>query len=164
MQTISSAKTSINQVPALHKKIITNLKGNVLDYGCGKYDTGKLWLENNNKNINVWCYDPYNRSKIENNKIIDKFDFVICSNVLNVIKEKMERKKLINDILQKLNKGGCAFFSIYNAKKSKNYRETKDFYGQPTTKGWQNCQPLSFYYDEINEIVECDMNKHYISI
>jgi hypothetical protein len=44
------------------------------------------------------------------------------------------------------------YFSVYKAKKTSNYAETAFYVGQETADGWQNCQPLSFYMDEIKEV------------
>ena len=143
-QTIDSAKTSVNQLPFLHKKVADSLDGCfVLDYGCGKYSKGLDYLEG----VSDGCvgYDPYNQPE-EVNYWAMKYlgegsvDIVVCSNVLNVVKEYDIRASIIEDCSKASLK---AFFSVYEGDKKK--------VGRQTTKGWQENRPTEDYIHEIEE-------------
>jgi len=98
-QEFSSANTSINKtkLPAIYGKIDFDLYqySTILDVGCGKYtDHIKEYL----KNFNV-CYRGYDRyNKPMRNNIFAlrcKPSLIVCSNVLNVIKEESIIKGII---------------------------------------------------------------------
>ena len=162
MQAITSKDTSLNQVSALHKKLVkNNMLDNVetiIDWGGGKYDTtAEYVLENMDEGIFV-VVDKFNRTENHNWKSIewvmeatggDGAKVITNANVLNVIKEKDQRRMMLSAIKHFLAYNGTAYFSAYKATKSKDYIEEGDVVGQETTKGWQNAQPLSFYVDEI---------------
>jgi hypothetical protein len=154
MQTITSAKTSVKQIPALHKEVASMLYGDVLDYGGGKYETAKEWVETNTTS-KLFVYDPYNRSEEHNNKSLEcKTNIVLCANVLNVIKEKESRLAMLKHI-KALVRGRCnIYFSVYKAIRNKKYVETSEFVGQPSNKGWQNCQLLKFYAPELHSVFQ----------
>jgi len=119
-QNYSSANTSINSVklPAVSKVIKWEMfrDKRVLDYGGGKYNNFKDWLKEN-YNIDLLIYDPYNRTKEENDHALENpiFDLVLCSNVLNVIKEEEVVDKIIFNITQMADN---FVFSIYEGNKS----------------------------------------------
>lgn len=92
-----SAKTSINKnkVPYLftHNHWITC--GNNLDIGGGKYDTATIYMKEKYNIINI-IYGTYNRSEEHNKKALnDIYTTRTISNVLNVILDKSERKKVL---------------------------------------------------------------------
>lgn len=100
-QEYTSKDTSINRVNAIYTQLTYKKGARVLDYGGGKYDTNKEYLAKQGIQLDV--YDPYNRSEQHNTKVIHKYkakapDYIVCSNVLNVIKEK----EIIVDILNKI--------------------------------------------------------------
>src|SRR5574344_1150588 len=96
-QSYTSANTSVNKnkLPALYNKVNFPLMSGgyrieVIDYGCGKYDNSKKFIESFGSGWNG--YDPYNRTEEENTKTAGimtmmKHGFVSgcvrCSNVLN---------------------------------------------------------------------------------
>jgi hypothetical protein len=152
-QTITSAGTSIKQVPAILNKIIQVMKmpaaffasaRDVLDIGGGKYDllTDKL-AENGIRN---WVLDPYNRSE-EHNLLVKKklevrrADFTICSNLLNVIREVADRR-LVHRVIKNLSSPeGQVFITVYEGDKTSK--------GKKTSKGWQANRPTKSYLREL---------------
>lgn len=158
-QEYSSAATSLNQVPTLIKLIEgkEDLSDDqvLLDYGAGKYDKTREYLEGTH-GVGYYAYDPYNRSEEENKEALKrKYDIIMLSNVLNVIKEKKERRKVLRHIRDLLKPGGRLYVRTYKATRTGAYREDPEP-GQPTKKGtcWQNCQSTSFYEPEIDEVLE----------
>ena len=90
-QEYTSKDTCINTVSAIYKQVTFGLCEIILDYGGGKYDTNAEYMRET-RNCEVLVYDPYNRSYKNNKEILDYFTRkparnVVCSNVLNVIKE-----------------------------------------------------------------------------
>lgn len=154
MQLITSANTARNQIPALHKKLVNHLKGDVLDYGAGKYDTAKTWMESENNNIKLFTYDPFNLSPVHNYSAMNRlYSNIICTNVLNVIQYKKDRIAVYKHLLNLKNANFSIYFAVYNATKTSKYDETELYVGQETIYGWQNCQPLSFYLKEITDFM-----------
>lgn len=120
-QNITSKNTSINstKLPAIYNKInwdkFQNIK--MLDYGCGKFDNAKDYIENLN---GKWFgYDPYNRTELENERVYKEwFNIIVCSNVLNVLSDT----KIIYDVLHKIrlfaSNNTAIFFTVYEGDKS----------------------------------------------
>lgn len=152
-QRISSAETSVKQVPAILNKIIRVMdrpesffaySHDILDMGGGKYDllTQKL----REMGIRNWVFDPFNRSPAHNAFVVDmlttrRADNAICSNVLNVIKEPFERKFMHRLIQSMTNETGLVFFTVYEGDGSSK--------GKKTTKGWQANRPTKSYLREL---------------
>ena len=140
--------TSLKQVPAQVK--IINWEGHkkdmVLDYGAGKYPNlvqehlksqGVSWVES---------FDPYNPDISDFKDGL--FEVVICSNVLNVIKDDVMLHDTVSDIAKHLYWEGTAYIQIYFGDKSGEAGET--------TRGYQRnavmkhyMKFLSPYFEEI---------------
>lgn len=91
------------------------LKGNILDFGCGKgFDVHYL------KDIgyNIHGYDPY----YQPNKPNCKFDTIICNYVLNVL-EQYKWQEVISDIKSMLNEDGIAYVTVRRDIKKEGYRK-----------------------------------------
>lgn len=144
-QIYESANTSINskKLPAIYNKINWGLVQilsphvffKVLDYGCGRYQNHLKEFINSKGGI-FYGYDPFWNPDFENDDALNCHpDIVICSNVLNVIKED----KIVMDINKKIRSFGVPYFiKIYEGDKSNIGRETK--------KGcWQRNQETSQY-------------------
>lgn len=159
MQAITSAGTSVKQVPAILNKITQVMRmpaaffagiRDVLDMGGGKYDL--LTAELGKMGIRNWVYDPFNRSPEHNRFVLDKLmvrgaDMVLCSNVLNVIREKEARADLHQIIRQCAYKAAfdsaMVFFTVYEGDKSSK--------GKKTPKGWQANKPAKAYLRELRQ-------------
>lgn len=159
-QKISSAGTSVNQLPAVLRllKKVYNPKDwqgarfwcdteVVLDYGGGKYDQltdafAKLGI------INL-VYDPFNRSEDHNTLVLKilkarKADIGICSNVLNVIREPKNRKDVLENLACGVKQEGLIFITVHEGDKSSK--------GKKTSKGWQSNRPAKNYMREIKKV------------
>jgi hypothetical protein len=150
-QEYTSAKTSINHLPALFnyglKRGIWHPTHFNLDIGAGKFPqkmTSALWK----RGVYNYPYDPYNLSNEINQAALNwidvaRFETVTISNVLCVIKEKDVRLDVLSLARKALQPSGKVLISIYNGNGS----------GQPapTRAGWQNNQPLEWYLSEIEQ-------------
>lgn len=119
----TSADTSINTLNRVYKNYVSSMPigTTILDYGCGKYNTNREFAEN--CGCTWFGYDPYAKTTEENNVAINcEPDYVICSNVLNVIDNDEVIKSIIADIK---NMKVQAFFTIYEGNKSGVGKETK---------------------------------------
>ena len=88
--------------------------------------------------VKVSVYDKYNRSEEENRLALSvaHYDYLVCSNVLNVIKED----EVIDEILKHMLSinADLYLFTVYEGDKSGK--------GKVTKKGYQRNQKLNFYY------------------
>lgn len=118
MQQYTSMNTSINstKMPKIYTLVNGLIDGNasVIDYGCGKY------FDNYNPPFECVGYDPYNRPKAE--LLDNKYDYAICSNVLNVIKEPTERRKVLETLM---NLAATTYITVYEGDGTGKGRETK---------------------------------------
>jgi N12 class adenine-specific DNA methylase len=146
-QRISSADTSLQQVPALFKSPVFVPNGTNLDIGAGKYDLGKNYLEQERGVSESVPFDPYNRASESNRAAVERlqsgerFGTVTVPNVLNVIAESGSRANVIRQAARALEKGGTAFFQIYEGDGSGAGRET--------SKGFQNNRKTADYVAEV---------------
>lgn len=149
-QKITSADTSIKQVPALFKSKHFDVQPGFknLDIGGGKYDLGADYLRNE-RGVESHVYDPFNRPEEHNEKVLGLFqgspaDSVTAANVLNVIQEPEARAAVVQQALDALRPGGRAYFGIYEGNKTGT--------GAATTKGWQENRPAATYLDEVRAL------------
>jgi hypothetical protein len=152
-QTITSAGTSIKQVPAILNKIVRVMDRpegffayahDVLDMGGGKYDLMTEQLAE--MNIRNWVLDPFNRSEEHNAYVVKMLttrpaDFAICSNVLNVVREFQDRQSILRTIKMLSSPMGLVFFTVYEGDGTGK--------GKKTTKGWQENRPTASYLREL---------------
>jgi len=160
-QEFSSEKTSRKQVAQIHTFMVNKglIKPDVLmlDWGGGKYDVSKDFIQSNVEGVTFLTYDPFNRSSSHNAEVLSEVeanggaDIITLANVLNVIKEKEIREQTIQKIYKQLKKGGTFYISVYKAPKSNEYVEDGDVVGQMTKDGWQNAQPIGYYLPEVKK-------------
>ena len=147
-QEYKSAGTSLNQIPAMFKRIPWKQGTKNIDIGGGKYNTATEYLRNQHDVENI-VFDPYNRTKAENEKAMEairgKADTVTVANVLNVIKESAWRRNVILQAAKALKKDGTTYFQIYEGNKSG--------VGNATQKqqSYQNNMKASEYVGEIQD-------------
>jgi len=144
-QTITSAATSLRQVPAIFKKVDFSF-GTNLDLGGGKYDEVQAYFDYQEYECQNLVYDPFNRSEEHNQAVLDKAkwegcDTVTISNVLNVIKDKKHRLELLKLAAQY----ECPVYITA-------YEGDKSGVGKETTKGYQLNRKLKDYESEIREV------------
>ncbi len=145
MQRFTSANTSINKsrLPKIYNLLDKISNCVVVDYGCGRYtDHIREWAKD--RDIQWFGYDKYNQDSKTNDTSINKLneaDYVVCSNVLNVIAED----DIILDIVRECtSNSGKAIFTIYDGNKSGVGKQTgKDQY--------QRNQKVKWYLDFIRD-------------
>jgi len=156
----TSKKTDLNQVAAIHRQLRKKIENKcpiILDYGSGKaLKTIKFWEEGSTALYRP--YDPHNRLEKDNKEALSDIrtlggaDIIILANVLNVIRFPRAREGVLRKCKSLLRKGGSIWIQIYKASRTANYSGALGHVGQKTTKGWQNCQPISYYFDEIKTV------------
>lgn len=144
-QAISSAKTSLRQVPALFKDKNVQFGDVNIDIGGGKYDLATEFLaERGTQNL---VFDPYNRGETTNRATLDflrdgsRADTATNANVLNVISEAPARANVILEMAKAIKPDGKAYFMVYEGDGSG--------VGRETSAGWQNNRKTADYMDEI---------------
>jgi hypothetical protein len=153
-QEITSADTSINtRVPAaghtaLSQNNIYKSGEKIIDIGGGKSkNVSNMVAENNRAALGV--FDPFNRTSRHNKTISNRFGYGQSSvstamNVLNVIKEKANRKKVIEQGYNSIYQGKSFYIQIFEGDKSGEGRET--------SKGWQENRKLESYIKEVEAV------------
>lgn len=165
-QQVTSAATSRNQLPRMFhllggslptmspqgwighmwlKKNSTPLE--CLDMGGGKYDKFTKGLSFHG--IRNYILDPYNRSAEHNRLVrnllrIEKADFAVCSNVLNVVQHVDDRRAMLNDMIRLCKKGALFFFTVYTGDRSGDGKITRD--------GFQANRKTDDYLDELSKV------------
>lgn len=146
-QAISSADTSLQQVPALFKSKTFVPRGTNLDIGAGKFDLGKQYLERERGVTESVPFDPFNRDAETNRLAVERlqsgerFATTTIPNVLNVIAERSVRDNVILQAARALDPKGVAYFQIYEGDRLGD--------GRQTSKGYQNNKKTSDYVDEV---------------
>lgn len=138
----ASAKTSLNQVPALHKFVAT-MCFSVFDFGAGKKGKIDEFYRNRPCPHVYVAYDPFNRTQEENVaawRYLEDHgtDVVTCANVLNVIEDE-HLPRVIDSLADatRQTKNGVCFLSVYHKRKFAINRKVGDHF--------QRNQPLSWY-------------------
>jgi hypothetical protein len=147
-QTISSAGTDIRQVPAT-LRLVPWKRGTVnADIGGGASD--KFTKRLRSKGVENIVYDPYQRSAEHNTQAAARIrdgqaDTATVNNVLNVIKEKDARERVIAQAADALKSKteGTAYFKIYTGDRSGTPKATR--------AGWQNNKSAQAYVKEIEQ-------------
>ncbi|MCI0557427.1 MAG: hypothetical protein MN733_02950 [Nitrososphaera sp.] len=159
-QAYDSKFTSINKMPRIlgliEKCILDPWVGiyDVLDYGGGRFD--KLTLALADRSIQNWIYDPYNRSENHNSAVRyvlegTPADMGICSNVLNVIREKAVRQEILQDIKRLVKPGANFFFTVYEGDRSGIGKKVPRKF-KAGSISWQENRKTLDYLDEIQVV------------
>lgn len=142
-QEYTSADTSLNQIPAIFKKVPWKDGTINIDIGGGKFDLATDYMKE--QGVTNIVFDPFNRDTAHNRKAFEiikaKGDTVTVANVLNVIKEDVIRENVILQAAKALKPDGTAYFGIYEGDGSGK--------GKATSKGWQNNRKTADYIAEI---------------
>lgn len=149
----TSRKTSINssRLPKGVSEVIRlGVNGKVVfDYGCGLYGNSKVAVEQNGGYY--VGFDPYNQGMMDNIAALyilmfcDLIDVIVCSNVLNVIKNDSVVKAIITDISELSPSPGLAVINVYEGDKSgvgKLVREDQ----------YQRNEKTSVYFDKFKSL------------
>jgi len=139
MQTITSAGTSVNTLPKVFVGPGNFEHGGInLDIGGGRFETATEYLKGLGVRNLVW--DPYNRSPEQNIRALAEWGehvkqagiprTITISNVLNVIKEKPARLKVLEMAAAAVvDRWTPVYIGVYEGDKSG--------VGRATTKGYQ---------------------------
>ena len=146
-QAISSAKTSIKQIPALFRNPNVSFGDVNIDIGGGRFDLATDYLKSIGTENMV--FDPYNRSAEVNSATLrylqdgNKADTATCANVLNVIAEPAARANVILETAKAIKPDGTAYFMVYEGDGSG--------IGRETSAGYQNNRTTADYISEIEQ-------------
>lgn len=88
-------------LPHLYLQNAGYIKGDVLDYGCGKC-----------YKINPPSWDNYDPYFCPNGITKTNYDTILCCYVLNVLQSKNEIEKVIKDVSCRLKKDGRVYFTV----------------------------------------------------
>lgn len=143
-QRITSARTSVCQVPSLHRKVRWK-RGQVnLDVGGGECDKASAQLAR--RGVRNLVYDPYNRDRAHNAFVLArKGDTATLANVLNVIREPAERRKALEKAKQGVKPCGVVYISVHEGDRSGR--------GRKTPRGWQANRVTSSYLAEVRAVL-----------
>ena len=146
MQKYTSANTSLNQIPCVHKYIDYESVGTILDYGCGKYTKFKEFIEG--KGIKYFGYDPYHKSPEENSAALECTpNLIVCCNVLNVIDSEVA----IEELLEQISSFGCpVIFSVYEGNGTGIGKVSKKDCYQRNMKAKNYIPIISQFFREVN--------------
>ena len=146
-QAISSAKTSIMQIPALFKHKAVKFGDVNIDIGGGRFDLATNYLASIGTTNLV--FDPFNRPETTNASTLDylrsgkRADTATCANVLNVIAEEEARKNVILEVAKAIKPDGVAYFMVYEGNGTG--------IGKETSAGYQNNRKTADYIQEISQ-------------
>lgn len=145
-QLITSADTSIRQVPALFKWMPKIPGSTNLDYGGGGYDRGTEYLAG--FGVENLVLDPFNRSEAHNAQVSARLhrrlaDTATLANVLNAISEPYDRKLALVLAKGLVKRSGVLYLACYRGKGDR---------PGPTRKGWQENRPVRSYLDEVRRV------------
>lgn len=149
-QAISSAGTSLRQVPALFKNPNVRFGEVNIDIGGGRFDLATEYLaERGTRNL---VFDPYNRGEETNRATLDylmagnRADTATNANVLNVIAEAPARANVILEMAKAIKPDGRAYFMVYEGDGSG--------VGRETSAGYQNNRKTADYVPEIEQFFD----------
>ena len=144
-----SEHTSIRQVPALHKALVSagELKSWQVnaDIGGGRFEDATAFLRS--QKVTNLVYDcqlerAHNESVLR--RLRDGADSATVANVLNVIPDPKVRDEVIQLTANVLRVGGVAWFAVYEGDRSGKARAT--------TKGWQENRSIASYLREVSRV------------
>lgn len=153
-QEITSATTSLNQVPAGDKKLCTNgtfKKGQtIVAVGGGRRDLATKYIKDN-VGADNHVDDPFNRSKEHNDQVekdhTGKADHVTLHNVANVIKDDEHLHQALEKSKRYMHpEHGQFHMSVYVGDRSGKGKLTQG------DKSWQRNAPLKDYLPHVKNI------------
>lgn len=159
-QTDTSEDTSLNQVPASMTNFTFRPTDRVLDWGGGRYDAARLFMQDAYPGLKMFVYDPFNRTKSYNEEVLKQFDgnpatVVTVNNVLNVINSERSQREVVSESKKYLAPDGVAIFTIYEGDRSgigEVTKEIKDDAGtEISTSSWQNNLEAAEYVPMIED-------------
>lgn len=152
MQTITSAATSVNTLPKVFTRGHFEHGGVNLDIGGGRFEKATEYLKGLGCRNLVW--DPFNRTPEQNIRALAEWGGAIAkagakptitiSNVLNVIKEREARAKVLEMASSAVrDRFTPVYISVYEGDKTG--------IGHATSRGYQLNRKLAAYLDEVRD-------------
>ena len=150
-QEFTSKETSINKakLPAIYRMVSFRPNQVVLDYGGGRFDNGVEYLAE--LGATGLVYDPYNREPAHNRAVIRQVrenggaDIVLCSNVLNVIKEEEARLNVLKNIRKLVKPSGKVYITVYEGSGTGEGKQSQE-------DAYQLNRKTKDYMDEIKSV------------
>ena len=157
-QAFTSADTSINQgkLPTGYTKLRERgvfKEGEVIvDIGGGRFDNAVRSVREQ-EGAEVLVYDPFNRTKEHNQTVVNRVanggaDVAVSNNTLNVIREKPNQLRVVQQASNALKPGGKAYFTVYEGDRTGRARTT--------AKGFQQHKKTSEYLPLIKSVFGAD--------
>lgn len=155
IQQYTSKGTSLNQVSraftVYQEKIGFRPGSLILDYGGGKYDTAADYMAKHGSKVLV--YDPYNRTPKHNKAVLDvvhrvKPNYIVCANVLNVIKENDIMYDVIRTIRLLCGPRTVVIFTMYEGNGTGHGKMSKNDCWQRNQKIDSYLPMIRFYFPE----------------
>lgn len=160
IQTITSRKTSVRKIPAPYTNLEFKSCSIIYDYGCGVYfDDIVAYMRQKDVSIFVLGWDKYNYNNQEIYEMMHLYspDYIICSCVPNVIKEKEVIISVLKDIYSIAGVNTEIIFNIYEGDKSEIGKETRCGYQRNMkTRSYQTL--LCEWFDIVKikgNLIEC---------
>lgn len=121
----------------------------ILDLGAGRFDNVIAWGAA--EGVKVYPFDPFNRTKSENLRTVEavrggQADLVMVSNVLNVIKERKNRQRVLLQARDALSSDGVFVAQIYEGNKTGVGEITQG------GKSWQENRRTADYLREVEAV------------
>jgi hypothetical protein len=156
----ASAKTSLNQIPSLHKKILAiHQNATIFDFGAGKRGKVDDFADLNAKGY--FPFDPFHRSVKENHRALlecQNCDFVLCANVLNVIEDE-HLQEAISQLSQIVcyTKQRRMFLSVYHNPKLAANRQVGEHFQRNLPLVWyiEKIKPWFSSVTRMNDVLAC---------
>lgn len=155
IQQYTSKGTSLNQVSraftVYQDKIGFRPGSLILDYGGGKYNEAVSYMAKHGSKVLV--YDPYNRTPKHNKAVLDvafkrKPDYIVCANVLNVIKENDVVYNVIRHIRFLSGAKTTVIFTMYEGNGTGHGKISKDDCWQRNQKMDSYLPMIRFYFPD----------------
>ncbi len=161
MNKITSALTSRKQLAATFKRV--NWKGGTcnFDLGCGFWPE-KIHRYLDEQDVVSLCYDPFTLHPHDNDTILYEavfkynIDTVTCNNVLNVIKDRVDRYQVLYLASFLLHPESIAYFLIHEGDCSG--------YGRTTKKDPKTKNPICYQLNKTADKYIPEILKHFSSI
>ena len=163
-QKITSADTSINssKLPAGYSKLkdmdVFKPGQRVVDIGGGRFDNAVEDLAK--QDVELQVYDPFNRAP-EHNQVVKELvadggaDIAVSNNVLNVIEEPENIKRVVQQAENAIKPGDKAYFTIYQGDGKGVGRITKEKKNKDGTvepKSYQRNEKTDAYVPRVEEV------------
>jgi hypothetical protein len=146
-QRTTSAGTSVRKVPALLQLVPWRRGERNIDIGSGRFPDGSRFLKR--RGVRAFSYDPFNLDVATNRTAAKavccgKADTATIANVLNVIPERGQRRRVLQQAADATGAAGTTYIGVYEGDGSQR--------GGRTARGYQANRSLSSYLREVRAV------------